>query len=629
MNHADTHVDLQSFLEADIVEAGRLERMGRALNKHFLQKLPNLSTLRKWRAELLTNVYNRIRHRSLVIEILLLQLLSTIAIGLLAVGVLWMSSSQAIDNNMRNWGEQWLVTLDDISMPLYLSNDADSYLRVEEYANKFPEIVFVRFYDDTGEIIFEDFDAEGPEPTAPLTAIRLMSLIDLMGKQHQTLIDTSGNDEALMRIGKPIWTESLAADGLLGLDLTDETAVDETLVGFVELGLNSGIYQAELEGMLGVSMYWGFGLLLLMGGASWATYRRALRPLSDLRVPLKRLAEGHTEFEVEASGHQEIAAIADALNTTVGALHERDKKLRFLASHDPLTGLINRHKLMELLEAEIEGLFSADITSALLFIDLDHFKYVNDTAGHAAGDRLLQEVAGRLLGSVREQDAVARFGGDEFVVLLSGVDEKQAREICTSLIKEIGDHSFVEKDKVFTIRCSIGAGMIRNQEFCAADFLSQVDMACHKAKNIGRNRFEFYESSSDTLTGMANEISLSRKINHALKNDDFVLQYQPIIDIRNGEPSHFEVLVRMRVRDNKGRRKLCLPDAFIPAAVRFDLMIHIDRWVLRNAIEQLAIALADNPNTRFTLNVSGKGYSGSKFSKTTSKAKYNTAYYSR
>ena len=612
MSHSDTHADLTPFLETDT----EITRQDKVLKKWFKTNWPDIQAVRCWLNELPVNLQQFLRRRSLASEILLLQLVFSLVIGLFAVGALWLASNRAIEDNMRNWGEQWLTSLDDIAMPLYISNDSESYLGVEEYVKKFPEISFVRFYDEVGELVFEDYRVEPLRPISPVPVLTLMGMVDKTDDayRHGYLLDAANSEQPLMRVGKSIWTESLTMDGLLGLDLSDASTVEETLVGFVELGLDASIYQADLEGMLGVSLRWGFLLLLLLSVSSWFVYRRALRPLSQLQAPLKRLAEGHTDFEVSTTGHSEVVAIADALNTTVSALNERDKKLRYLANNDQLTGLFNRHRFTEELSAELERLYSEDITSALLFIDLDHFKYVNDTAGHATGDRLLKEVSSCLLAGVRDNDTVARFGGDEFVVLISDVDEQQMKSICKALIHNISEHSFVEKNETFTVRCSIGATMIMNTEFSTADLLSQADMACHKAKNAGRNRFECYESSSSTLMGMANQIGLSRQINEALQNDSLMLQYQPIIDIKTNLPSHYEALVRMRVKDAKGRKKLLLPDAFIPAASRFDLMVHIDRWVICHAIKQLAEARKDYPDTCFTLNVSGNMFETHDFS---------------
>ncbi|MDP6437826.1 MAG: EAL domain-containing protein [Gammaproteobacteria bacterium] len=546
-------------------------------------------------------IQNFFRRRSLLGEILLLQLLFAIVAGSLAFGALWLSSSRAAADNMRNWGEQWLSTLDEISMPLYVAQDDERHLQVEEYVHKFPEISFVRFYSDSGELVFENYQRVGAADVDPLPVETLQGLVNTSRDDQRYLLDTATGDMPLTRIGKPIWTEALMMDGLIGLDLSDDSAVEKTLVGFVELGLNSSAYQEALTRTIRSGTLWGALLLVLLTTASWLVYRRALLPLSHLQAPLKKLAKGHTDFKVETAGHTEIVAIADALNTTVTALNERDKKLWHLANHDSLTGLVNRHRFSEILNNELAQLEDTDGTSALLFIDLDQFKYVNDTVGHAAGDRLLQDVAERLTDAVRQTDTVSRFGGDEFVVLLSDVCEKQVKVICEDLIRSASEYRFVENEQSFSVRCSIGVTMIWGNEFTPADLLSQADMACHHAKSLGRNRFDFYQSASRSMAGMVSEVGLSRQIQQALSNDTFVLYFQPIVDISTRQPTHYEVLLRMRGNKNK----LVLPDTFMPAATRFGLMVDIDRWVIRNALEQIAEIRMERPDTCFTLNVSG------------------------
>jgi diguanylate cyclase (GGDEF)-like protein len=636
MNHSDTHTDLGPYIE-DFEATGSWKRH---VPKVLLTEIPDFVTARTWCREvalpivrtwfsaagfsslgkwcsevLLVSLRSRalrscrsigafFYERSLTSELLLLQLVVSIVIGSVAVGAFWFTSHKSIDDNMRNWGEQWLGSLDEIGMPLYISGEADSYQGVEEYVKNFPEIAFVRFYDDTGVMIFEDVRTELLEPVPELTATSLTGLMENANGDGRHFFEQVDEEGLMMRVAKPIWTEALMADGLLGLDMNSSAAVEETLVGFVALGLDTTRYREELSEMLGMGLRWGLLLLLLLCGASWFIYRHALRPLLDLQVPLKRLAQGQTDFKVETSGHIEIKAIADALNTTLGALSEREEKLFFLANHDPLTGLVNRHKFMERLEHEVGRLNSEGTHGALLFIDLDHFKYLNDTAGHAAGDILLKDVADHLLTCVRKYDTVGRFGGDEFVILLSDISEEETQRVCEKLLHKTGEHKFEENGETFIVRCSIGATYICNKDYASTDLMTQADMACHKAKSSGRNRYEVYKSSSESMIGMAREISLSQEIKEALQNDSFVLQFQPIVSVADGQYLHYETLIRMPMEDRKGRKKLLLPDAFIPAAIRFDLMVDIDRWVMRNAIQMLAAARITKPNTVFTLNVS-------------------------
>lgn len=541
-----------------------------------------------------------IRQRSLIGEILALQLAFAAVVGLLALAGLWWASNWVIQDNMRKWGEQWLSSLDEFGTPLYVSNDNQKYVEIENYVNKFSEIAFVRYYSENGEPIFSHFPHDIDPDIAPLTPAQLRELAGRPVQDKPYLVDALFRGIPLVRISKPIWTQALVSDGLLGVDLNDESAVDRTLVGYVELGLDFSNYQTQLTRTILFAALIGGAFLAVFTTASWFIYRKALFPLSQLQVPLKKLARGKTNFNFETTGHREIVAIADALNTTVSALNERDKKLWQLANHDPLTGLINRARFSELLDREIELARDRRRTSALLFIDLDQFKYVNDSFGHAAGDRLLKLVSERLVGSVRQHDVVSRFGGDEFVVLLSDVDKKEAASICGTLVQRMQDQRFLESGDSFNIRCSIGITMISGDGLSPAEILAQADMACHHAKARGRNQFHFYRASSKEVNEMAADAGWSQRLQTALGSDGFVLHYQPIIDLETGVATHYEVLLRMLMESSK----LAPPSAFLPAAERFGLMPEIDQWVIRNAIAELAKFREQFGNIRFTLNVS-------------------------
>ena len=486
-------------------------------------------------------------------------------------------------------------------MPLYVSQDEEKFVRIEDYVNKFPEISLVRYYSAEGEAIFADYPHETGSEVAPIDPRILQAVAQSPAKDKRYLLDTLFQEVPLVRITKPIWTESLLSDGLLGFDPYGDQEVKETLIGYVELGLDFSHYQAQLTQNLVMGSLLSVGILILLTIASWSVYRRALLPLSQLQQPLRNLADGQTNFRVRTTGHKEIVAIANALNTTVSALNERDKKLRQLANHDPLTGLYNRHRLSELLDQELDYVASNGTTSALLFIDLDQFKYVNDTVGHAAGDRLLKDAADRLKASVRANDVVCRFGGDEFVVLLSEVKKKNVEKRCEAMLKIMREHRFLDGGASFSIPCSIGVTMITSDQFTPNDLLAQADMACHHAKTRGRNQYHFYKASGKETREMEAEVNWSQQIQKALADGSFVLHYQPIVDVHTGKPTHYEVLLRMKLEN----KKLIPPNAFLPAANRFGLMTEIDEWVIANALKRLAEFRTERGDLRFTLNVSG------------------------
>ena len=562
--------------------------------------LPVLEPLRiAWRRARL-RVLAFTRHRSLIGEILALQLLLATVIGLLALTSLWWASSWIIRDSNHSLSEQWLASLDDLGIPLYVSADEDQYVQIENYVGDVREISFVRYYDAAGEPIFYEAPGRDLLDIPPLSPATLTELASVEGTEERYTIETTAGEVPLLRISKPIWTESLPMDGLLGFEFGDETAVEEVLVGFVELGLDFSNYQTQLTKNIRIAAVIGIVVIILLTIASWFVYRRALLPLSHLQKPLKELAEGKTSLNVEPSGHKEIVAIADALNTTVTALNERDRKLWQLANHDQLTGLINRHRFSELLDRELASTKASGKTSALLFIDLDQFKYVNDMFGHAAGDHLLKQVAGQLRANVREDDLVSRFGGDEFIVLIRNVNQKEIKDICEALLR-LSDYRFENGDDTFNIRCSIGVTMIRGDQINPTELLAQADMACHQAKVRGRHRYQLYKASSREMNEMAAEAGWSQQIQKALKDDSFALHFQPIIDVTTGKPTFFEVLLRMQT----GPRKFIPPTAFLPAANRFGLMADIDQWVIKNAVRKLAEFRTRHGNIQFTINVSG------------------------
>jgi diguanylate cyclase (GGDEF)-like protein len=376
----------------------------------------------------------------------------------------------------------------------------------------------------------------------------------------------------------------------------------------VELGLDFSRYQDRLvTGVTIGSLVLAVALLLLALIGRYLL-KGALKPLSDLEIPLARLAAGETEFKVSSTGHKEIIAINDALQTTVCALNQRDKMLRRLADYDPLTGLPNRRYFSQALEDEINWVRECGRTSALLFIDLDQFKYVNDTLGHAAGDRVLVQAACCLNGNLRDNDLIARFGGDEFTVVLKDIGKENTALLVEDLMKVMQDIQFIEDGQSLSVLCSIGVTMIDSGRFTPDELLSQADFACHEAKACGRNRYHFHEVSSREKRQMTADIGWSQKIKQALKDDGLLLHYQPILDLESGHPTMYEVLVRMRDENNK----IIPPAAFLPAANRFGLMVDIDRLVIRQAMEALAGFRELGHDIKFTLNLSGQVFNDMK-----------------
>ncbi len=544
--------------------------------------------------------------RSLVGDILLAQLLLASVVGLLAIGGLWVISNAVIEDNLRKWAVAWISELEDLGAPLYRQqiDDNERFVRIENYIANFPEIMLVRYYSASGEVLFGQSAHGGPrvDDVKLLSAQQLDTLRVIDSPDKPYLLDSTQEQHALFRVSAPVWVESIKPGQLLNFDLDAAPSDNIQLVGFVELGLDFSRYQNRLMTSIAAgSLALALALvpLALLGRH---VLKRALRPLSELEKPLARLAAGETEVEVSSTGHKEIVAIHSALRTTIRALNDRDKRLRRLADYDPLTGLLNRRSFTQRLDEEIARVGGRrQNSSALLFVDLDQFKYVNDTLGHAAGDRVLIQAASCLHNSLRTQDLVARFGGDEFAILLKDIKAEEAQRIAAQLVQVMRDALFVEDGQSLNVLCSIGLTMIGAETFTSDELLSQADLACHESKSRGRNRYHCYEVSGREKRRMAADIGWSQKIKEALNNDSFVLHYQPIIQLNDGRASIYEVLLRMP----GNKQGVIPPAAFMPAANRFGLMVEIDHMVIAKSIQALAEFRQRGHDIKLTMNLSG------------------------
>ena len=286
------------------------------------------------------------------------------------------------------------------------------------------------------------------------------------------------------------------------------------------------------------------------------------------------------------------------------------ESLRHLAEHDSLTGFYNRSYFQQELDRAVERARDRNgEPCSLLYIDLDNFKYINDTLGHVAGDRLLREIAANLHERARKSDLIARFGGDEFAVLLYRTTATMAVRVAESFHERIARLRFTEKGRAINIGCSIGVSAVTNEIKSTTEALSQADAACHLAKREGRNRVRLFgaEDAAD-LKNISSDMSWSQRIRDAIEHGRFALACQPILNTRMQTVDSYEVLIRM-VDD---AQRLILPGGFVPAAERFGLMVEIDKWVVINAIETLATQRKALPALRYSINLSGQTLSDPK-----------------
>jgi len=282
-----------------------------------------------------------------------------------------------------------------------------------------------------------------------------------------------------------------------------------------------------------------------------------------------------------------------------------EAELTYQAEHDSLTGLYNRKHFQQELERVVSRVARSAADCAVFYIDLDQFKYVNDTVGHASGDKLLLETTHLLRSHLREGDLLARFGGDEFTVLLYNLEREEACSVAEGLRKLFENYQFMDSAQSFNVTLSLGITCITNQSASADEVLSQADIACNIAKLSGRNRVHIAEPGNNEKDGLAQDMGWASRVRDAFENDRFSLVYQPIISVADGDINDYEVLLRMQ-RDNGG---VILPGGFMPAAERFGLVHNVDRWAITHAITHLdALTAKYDKRLRFAINLSGRAF---------------------
>lgn len=258
------------------------------------------------------------------------------------------------------------------------------------------------------------------------------------------------------------------------------------------------------------------------------------------------------------------------------------KQIAYQAKHDMLTGLINRYEFEHQLNDAVCSVQGSQLTHVLCFLDLDQFKIINDTCGHAAGDELLRQVGGLIDAELKPNDILARLGGDEFAILMRNSQLPEAVAAANDILTKVKNFQFMWKKSCFSIGVSIGVAEICNSSRNTSEVLIHADLACYAAKDLGRNRVHTYHDNDELVTTRDGEFRWVNEIKEALNEDRFELYAQPILAL--ADPSHkpvFEVLLRMQ--DKNG--KLIAPGVFLPIAERYNLSQPIDRWVFDQTLQ--------------------------------------------
>jgi diguanylate cyclase (GGDEF)-like protein/PAS domain S-box-containing protein len=266
----------------------------------------------------------------------------------------------------------------------------------------------------------------------------------------------------------------------------------------------------------------------------------------------------------------------------ISETHLLSEQLTYQASHDALTGLINRREFENRLIRIIETSHTSGTEHVLCYLDLDQFKIINDTCGHFAGDDLLNQVSQLIQKHIRKRDTLARLGGDEFGILMEHCNMIQAENVANSILKEIEVFRYLWEGNIFTIGVSMGLVMINKNVTGHIEILRMADAACYAAKDAGRNRIHIYSENDKGLAQRHGEMEWVNRISRALEEDNFELFIQPIVAINanNDDVFQYEILIRMKKDDDTAP---ILPGVFLPAAERYNLASRIDKWVV-NAV---------------------------------------------
>jgi diguanylate cyclase (GGDEF)-like protein/PAS domain S-box-containing protein len=342
---------------------------------------------------------------------------------------------------------------------------------------------------------------------------------------------------------------------------------------------------------------------------------RRNRAIKSVRPTLLIRRDGN-ELYIESTA----SPIRDGKGTVTGGVlvfhdvsesRELNRRLSYHASHDILTGLVNRREFENRLERALKSAKARETSYAVCYLDLDQFKIVNDSCGHSAGDALLGQLGALLKSKIRWRDTLARLGGDEFGVLLESCSLEEAMQTAEALRVAIGEYKFMWDERSFRLGVSIGVVPISAENEDVAALLSAADSACAAAKEAGRNRIHSFQENDIDLMRRRREMQWAARINNALEENRFELFRQTIQPLQADEDgSHYEILLRMR--DETGG--IISPGLFIEAAERYGITPNIDRWVIRSAFRWLVSEADERERLALcSINLSGQSLGDEKF----------------
>jgi diguanylate cyclase (GGDEF)-like protein/PAS domain S-box-containing protein len=445
-----------------------------------------------------------------------------------------------------------------------------------------------------GEPAAERYEVELQGARGDITRIELSS----------TVVDTAGEPalllSALEMLPEAITTSTMAAAQPRAVATLD--AMGESVVTVDADGRIDYVNQAA-ENLLGQRFEQVAGRTFAdVASLVDETDRRSLGdPIRMALTAGGRVTMGRRAVLVPANGAAErfveltVTPLKTAKGETTGlvlVLHDTSelrgltRQMTYQASHDALTGLVNRREFERRLQEAMDSAANGDAAHALCYLDLDRFKVVNDTCGHTAGDNMLREVAAIIKEAVRDSDTVGRIGGDEFALLLVGCPLEKARQIADDVVHSVSDYRFVWKDKIFNIGVSIGLVEIGRGGGAIEDLMNSADSACYVAKKQGGVHVHVYSAREEATARHSGEIHWLQKLQGALRDNKFELYSQPIVHAQVGglRGPALEVFVRM---EGENGQPAAPPVEFIRAAERYRLMPFVDRWVVQTVLSAL------------------------------------------
>ena len=359
-----------------------------------------------------------------------------------------------------------------------------------------------------------------------------------------------------------------------------EGLADSALLGFpvILVGAAQFLKPRHFVVLLGLMLLivLGLGLGTLMG---WQTMAMAATPTDRITDSLTILTiGGYLTWLLTHDMQKSLTALRQQIRN----LHTSEIDLKFLAQHDSLTRLPNRVLGSELIERAMLGNRRRDLQVALLFVDLDNFKDINDSLGHSAGDEFLKEVSLRLLTAVRVADVVCRQGGDEFLI---GLPDMTSNDDIAQVAKNVLQHMqapFTLRDTEILASCSIGIAVYPKDGHSFEELLRHADLAMYQAKESGRNTYRFFDE--DINASIRENLHLISTMRAAIVQNEFVLHYQPIFDLRTQAVVGVEALVRWQ----NPKLGLVAPNMFIPTAEKSGLIVELGQWVIDEACRQMS-----------------------------------------